>query len=81
MNRLTTHRSECLHCGEHVSERFARVFGDDADRVHRCQACDSMPLITRGSAAGKPVPDRIDPEDEPVRQHSTRTPATGGVVS
>ncbi|GAA0217443.1 DUF7563 family protein [Halobaculum roseum] len=80
MNRLTTHCPECLHCGGHVSERFARVFGDDADRVHRCQACDSMPRLSRGNAAGKPVPNRIDPEDDQDRQHGTRTRATGGVA-
>ncbi|WP_225917878.1 DUF7563 family protein [Halobaculum rubrum] len=81
MNRLTTHRPESLHCGRHVSERFARVFGDDADRAHRCQACDSMPRLSRSSAAGKRDPTHIDPEDKPARQHNARTRATGGVVS
>ena len=80
MNRLTTHNPGCLHCDGHVSEQFARVFGDDADRVHRCQACDSMPRLSRGSAAGKPVPSRIDPEDEPAHQHGARTRPTGGVA-
>ncbi|WP_225935465.1 DUF7563 family protein [Halobaculum magnesiiphilum] len=81
MNRLTTHRPECRYCGGHVSEQFARVFGDEVDRVHRCQACDSMSRLSRGSAAGKHVPSRIDPEDGQGRHHSTRTPATGGIVS
>lgn len=68
VNRLDAGDSTvCRHCGRHVSERFAAVFGDRDDRVHRCQDCDSMPRIVRGSAAGATVDSRVDPEDEPSR--------------
>ena len=30
---------ECLTCGNHVTERFARVFGDNKDVVRRCIGC------------------------------------------
>jgi hypothetical protein len=31
--------SECRNCGAHVSENFARVYGDNSGRVHACIAC------------------------------------------
>ena len=30
---------ECVTCGNHVTERFARVFGDNKDVVRRCIGC------------------------------------------
>ncbi|WP_435064301.1 DUF7563 family protein [Halobaculum sp. EA56] len=30
---------QCVRCGHHVTERFARVFGDNEDVVHRCIGC------------------------------------------
>lgn len=30
---------ECVTCGNHVTEQFARVFGDNHNTVHRCIAC------------------------------------------
>jgi len=66
----------CLHCGTHVSERFAAVFGDENDDVHRCPACDSMPRISRGSAAGEFIGSRDDPETEqPERLRGARVRA------
>jgi len=56
--------TKCRNCGTHVTERFAAVFGDDADDVHRCPACDSMPRINRGSAAGRRIESRVDPTDD-----------------
>jgi hypothetical protein len=29
----------CRNCGEHVTVQFARVFGDNQDRVRKCIAC------------------------------------------
>ncbi|WP_089789667.1 DUF7563 family protein [Natronobacterium haloterrestre] len=58
--------SRCQHCDSHVTDRFARVFGDDRDRAHRCPECDSYRRLTRGSAAGKDV-DIPDPETSPGR--------------
>lgn len=31
----------CLNCGAAVSDRFARVMGDNEGRVHHCQECGS----------------------------------------
>lgn len=30
---------ECVTCGNHVTEQFARVFGDNRDVVRHCIAC------------------------------------------
>ncbi|UHQ95048.1 DUF7563 family protein [Haloterrigena alkaliphila] len=56
----------CEHCGEHVSERFCRVYGDNRDRAHRCSECDTYRRLTRGSAAGIDV-SIPDPETSPGR--------------
>ncbi len=32
---------ECNHCGAHVSERFARVFGDERGIIHACPSCSA----------------------------------------
>ncbi|THE64625.1 hypothetical protein D8Y22_11975 [Salinadaptatus halalkaliphilus] len=32
---------ECNNCGEHVSDRFIRVFGDEAGVVYACPACSA----------------------------------------
>ncbi|WP_425490742.1 DUF7563 family protein [Haloprofundus salilacus] len=45
----------CLHCDSHITEQFARVFGDHRDRVHRCPRCDTHARISRGSAVGLSV--------------------------
>lgn len=29
----------CSNCGEHVTAKFARVFGDNDDNVNKCIAC------------------------------------------
>jgi hypothetical protein len=31
----------CDHCGSHVSERFARVFADEMDRILACPNCSA----------------------------------------
>ncbi|AOP12862.1 small CPxCG-related zinc finger protein [Natrialba magadii ATCC 43099] len=59
-------RSSCEYCGAHVTDRFRRVFGDDDDRAHRCNECDSYRRLSRGSAAGKDV-ETPDPETSPGR--------------
>ena len=41
---------ECQHCGEHVSHRYVRVFGNGD--AHRCRQCDHPIAIQEGSAAG-----------------------------
>jgi len=32
----------CDHCGEHVSERFARVFADQVGEIRACPNCSSQ---------------------------------------
>ncbi|WP_438267592.1 DUF7563 family protein [Halovenus salina] len=32
---------ECNTCGEHVSDRFIRVFGDKTGVVYACPACSA----------------------------------------
>lgn len=49
---------ECQNCGAHVSERFARVCGDEDNIAHTCPRCDSKGAIRAGSAAGKEL--RLD---------------------
>ncbi|WP_146417606.1 DUF7563 family protein [Haloarcula hispanica] len=77
-NRLventTIAKSNCQHCGAHVSRDFRRTFGDGDDIAHRCPACDCMPRISRGTAAGKEL-DYPDPEDQPQRNQGGRVEA------
>lgn len=42
---------ECQGCGGHVSDDFARVFGDNADEVYNCLTCSDWATIQRGDAA------------------------------
>lgn len=61
----------CRNCGTHVTEQFARVFGDERDRVYRCMSCDSKRRLHRGSAAGRVV-DHPDPQNRPNRNRGAR---------
>lgn len=47
--RSSEHLSTCLHCGVHVTDRFRRVYGDDDDRAHRCNECETYVRSSRGS--------------------------------
>ncbi|WP_256288780.1 DUF7563 family protein [Halobellus inordinatus] len=72
--------NRCRHCGAHVSRDFARTFGDEDGRVHRCLACDSRARLQKGSGAGCTV-GYPDPEDQEGRNHGPRVRAsTSGVV-
>lgn len=42
----------CLDCGAAVSESYARVMGDSADRVHACQECSIQEDRLRGATGG-----------------------------
>ena len=42
---------KCLNCGELVSSRFARVFGDNEDDVYACPSCRGMQELYDGAAA------------------------------
>jgi hypothetical protein len=41
----------CQACGSHVSADFARVSGDNDDRVWACHSCVDQNAILRGAAA------------------------------
>ena len=45
------HEDRCQNCGEHVSEAFRRVFGDNDNVVHSCQECGTNSEHFHGSAA------------------------------
>jgi hypothetical protein len=47
----------CTTCGRHVSDRFARVFGDNEDEVHGCPACATQRDLYAGLTEGDTVPD------------------------
>lgn len=42
----------CQNCGNSVTPRFARVFGDNQDVVHRCLDCANFREVQDGAAAG-----------------------------
>nr|WP_256422289.1 hypothetical protein [Halobellus rarus] len=71
--------SQCRHCGSHVSRDFARTFGDEDGRIHRCLACDSRARLQKGSGAGQDVR-YPDPEDQQGRNHGPRVRATERLI-
>ncbi|WP_425604691.1 DUF7563 family protein [Halobellus ordinarius] len=77
LSRSSEGQSRCLHCGSHVSSDFARTFGDEDGRAHRCLACDSRARIQKGSAAGRSVR-YPDPDDQNGRNRGPRVHATDG---
>lgn len=42
---------QCLNCGRHVTLRFARVLGDNENRVHGCPHCYGFRELSDGEAA------------------------------
>jgi hypothetical protein len=40
---------KCDHCGAHVSDRFARVFADERDRIAACPNCSANAGIAEAS--------------------------------
>lgn len=55
---------ECENCGSSVSDQFARVFGDNENRIHGCPFCESLTACKEGCAA--------DPDSD-SRSHGTVT--------
>lgn len=45
--------NRCRRCGSAVSERFASVFGDNDDIIHRCLDCSTMSRLSEGAGAGQ----------------------------
>lgn len=44
--------SECLGCGAFVTDRFARVFGDNDNRVYGCPECSTERELYGGATGG-----------------------------
>jgi hypothetical protein len=42
---------ECRYCGAHVTQRFARVFGDNENEIHGCPNCLDVNELYDGVAA------------------------------
>lgn len=40
----------CENCGGHVTARYARVFGDNRDRIFGCPSCMSSAELREGRA-------------------------------
>lgn len=43
--------SECRGCGAHVTEQFARVFGNNQNHVYGCPECCEQTELFNGVAA------------------------------
>lgn len=41
----------CQNCGEFVTSRFARVFGDNSGEVFGCFGCTSYETLAAGAGA------------------------------
>jgi hypothetical protein len=44
--------TKCSRCGGHVTEQFARVFGNNDDEVEGCTDCTPASDLMDGDAAG-----------------------------
>lgn len=51
---------ECRNCGARVSARFARVYGDNQNKVHRCQDCTDVMADLKYLANGRERPHMVD---------------------
>lgn len=54
--------SKCLNCGSHVTEDFAKVFGDQDDDVFHCINClgreqGGRELLRHGAGARRDIED------------------------
>jgi len=54
--------TSCSNCGAFVTDRFARVFGDNDEKVHACSDCEGDTAVRNGAAA-KPDFERRCPPD------------------
>nr|WP_170972468.1 hypothetical protein [Natronorubrum halophilum] len=44
----STAGARCQNCGTHVTQQFARVFGDNGDIVHGCPGCTTYREMQSG---------------------------------
>jgi DNA-directed RNA polymerase subunit RPC12/RpoP len=45
---------QCQNCGSHVTDAFARVFGDNREHVYRCLSCANTAELLEGETAVPP---------------------------
>jgi hypothetical protein len=45
-----------MNCGSKVTQRFARVFGDNEDEIHGCPECRGLNELCEGAGA---LPSRV----------------------
>ena len=43
-------QNKCHNCNSFISQRFARVFGDNQDRAHACIECSTLHSLREGNA-------------------------------
>jgi uncharacterized protein YcgI (DUF1989 family) len=53
--------TRCRNCGAHVTERFARVFGNNGNQVHACLDCSVNTDLYEGGGLAR---DRSSSETE-----------------
>lgn len=49
--RAVDNRKRCYNCNSHVTFDFARVFGDNKNRVYRCKECAEQKELFEGEGA------------------------------
>lgn len=53
-------QQQCRSCGAHVTQQFARVFGDNGDEVHACHNCAMAAALMNGAAADTDYNHRVE---------------------
>ena len=43
----------CQNCGEYVTDQFAKVFGNNEDRVYACLDCSTTRALREGVATDR----------------------------
>jgi len=46
-------QNRCRKCNSFISQQFARVFGDNQDRVHACIKCSTLHSLREGKAGDR----------------------------
>jgi hypothetical protein len=66
---------QCNNCGEHVTERFARVFGDNDDEVFACTSCAVLRELYDGRASERSAPPGSEEADDYAHGGDARSPS------
>jgi hypothetical protein len=65
---------QCNNCGEYVTERFARVFGDNDDEVFACTSCAVLRELYDGRASERAAPKGGEEAEDHAQGGDTRSP-------